>query len=138
MSLFLDHIGLSVSDLDAQTNWYCNAFDLKIAYPFEISQINLRGRFVTNGNLTIELLERKGSSPGLQAANPAEALLTRGYGHICLRVENVEAMFVKLTNLGAESRLEPQDSPEPGVRFAFVADPEGNLIEILDRKGPVA
>ena len=34
---------------------------------------------------------------------------------------------------GAASRLPPSPSPEPGVRIAFVADPEGNLVELLDR-----
>jgi hypothetical protein len=33
--------------------------------------------------------------------------------------------------------MAPQDAPEPGVRVSFVADPEGNLIELLDRTGPV-
>jgi hypothetical protein len=29
--------------------------------------------------------------------------------------------------------MTPRASPEPGVRMAFVADPEGNLIELIDR-----
>ena len=138
MAIYFDHVGLSVEDLDGQSAWYCKAFDLHVAVPFAVPPIELRGQFVTNDQITIELLERKGSKPGIQAANQAEALLTRGYGHICLRVENVDAMFEKLISLGAGSRLVPQDSPEPGVRFAFVSDPEGNLIEFHDRKGPVA
>lgn len=138
MNVQLDHIGLSVADLEAQTAWYCRAFDLKTALPFAVPPIELRGQFVTNGEITIELLERQGSKPGIQAANQAEALLTRGYGHVCLRVSDVDSLYEKLISLGAGSRLAPQDSPEPGVRFAFVSDPEGNLIEFHDRKGPVA
>jgi len=34
---------------------------------------------------------------------------------------------------GATSVAAPGQSPEPGVRFAFLADPEGNLIELLQR-----
>mgnify|MGYP000081817900 FL=1 len=138
MSMHLDHVGLSVADLDAQTNWYCKVFDLQPALPFQVPPIQLRGQFVTNGEITIELLERQGSKPGIQAADQAEALLTRGYGHICLRVGDVDSLYEKLIAHGAGSRLAPQDSPEPGVRFAFVSDPEGNLIEFHDRKGPVA
>jgi len=29
--------------------------------------------------------------------------------------------------------VRPSPSPEPGVRFAFLADPEGNLIELVER-----
>ncbi|MEV6841930.1 VOC family protein [Actinoplanes sp. NPDC051411] len=35
--------------------------------------------------------------------------------------------------LGARPVMTPRPSPEPGVRMAFVADPEGNLVEILSR-----
>jgi hypothetical protein len=30
--------------------------------------------------------------------------------------------------------LTPRPSPEAGVRMAFVADPEGNLVELLPRR----
>jgi glyoxylase I family protein len=29
--------------------------------------------------------------------------------------------------------IEPRASPERGVRFAFLADPEGNLVELVER-----
>jgi catechol 2,3-dioxygenase-like lactoylglutathione lyase family enzyme len=36
---------------------------------------------------------------------------------------------------GARPVMPPCPAPEPGVRMAFVADPEGNLIELLHRPG---
>lgn len=136
--MFFDHVGLSVADLDAQTKWYSEALGLRVSTPFEIAPIQLRGVFLVGQNgLAIELLQRTGSQPGLQAANPAEALLTQGYGHICLRIEDVDTMHAQLLAAGASERMAPQQSPEAGVRMSFVADPEGNLIELLDRKGPV-
>ena len=30
---------------------------------------------------------------------------------------------------------EPRQAPEPGARMAFVHDPEGNLIELIERGG---
>lgn len=35
--------------------------------------------------------------------------------------------------MGAQPVMPPCPAPEPGVRMAFVADPEGNLVELLDR-----
>jgi catechol 2,3-dioxygenase-like lactoylglutathione lyase family enzyme len=94
--------------------------------------------FVVGSNgLAIELLERRGSVPGIQAADQAEALLTRGYGHICLRVSDVDELHHRLLSAGALERMAPQQSPEAGVRMSFVSDPEGNLIELLDRTGAV-
>jgi lactoylglutathione lyase len=31
--------------------------------------------------------------------------------------------------------MPPYPSPEVGVRMAFIADPEGNLVELLHRPG---
>lgn len=136
--MHFDHVGLSVADLDAQVAWYCAAFDLTETTSFEVAPLGLRGTFVVGGpGFAIELLERAGSAPGIQASDQAEALLTRGYGHICLRVDDVDASHARLLARGAGERMPPQPAPESGVRMSFVSDPEGNLIELLDRAGPV-
>ncbi|MGV1033813.1 MAG: VOC family protein [Microbacteriaceae bacterium] len=138
MRYALDHVGLSVADLEAQAEWYARALGLKRTGRFEVPPLGLRGEFVlSDEGWAIELLEREGSDGGLRAPDPMTALLTRGYGHVCLRVADVDAMFDALIAAGALERLSPRESPEPGVRFAFVADPEGNLIELLDRPGPI-
>lgn len=136
--MHLDHVGVSVADLEAMTEWYCRALGLRESTPFEIAPIGLRGTFVIGDNgFALELLQREGSQAGLQAPDTATALLTRGYGHIALRVSNVDESHAALLAAGASERMAPQQSPEPGVRMSFVADPEGNLIELLDRSGPV-
>lgn len=135
----LDHIGLNVADLEAQAAWYGKAFDLRETGQFAVPPLNLRGLFMTNDDgLTIELLERQGATGGQTATTQAEALLTRGYGHICVRVADVRALNDKLIALGGKQAMPVGPSPEPGVTFSFVADPEGNLIEIIDRKGAIA
>ncbi|WP_375387069.1 VOC family protein [uncultured Amnibacterium sp.] len=134
----IDHVGLSVGDLDAQLAWYAAAFGWRVAAPFAIPPLGLRGAFVVSEDgQAIELLERQGSGGGLRAPDPQAALLTRGLGHVCVRVDDTDAWHARLLAAGAEERLPPGDAPEPGVRFSFVADPEGNLVELLDRPGPV-
>jgi catechol 2,3-dioxygenase-like lactoylglutathione lyase family enzyme len=135
----LDHIGLSVADLDAQAAWYSDALGLQATTPFAVEDLGIRGVFLVDAQQkwAIELLSREGSVPGLQAPDPPTAVLTRGYGHICLRVEDVDSTFEKLIAAGARERMAPRPAPEPGVRMAYVADPEGHLIELLDRPWPV-
>lgn len=136
--MYLDHVGISVADLDAQREWYSRAFGFTESTPFEIAPLRLRGTFLVGPNgLALELLERHGSVAGLQAPDTATALLTRGYGHVCLRVADVDATHATLLAAGAQERMAPQAAPEPGVRMSFVADPEGNLIELLDRREAV-
>ena len=83
----------------------------------------------------LELLHRPGSKAGLRADNPPEAVLTEGFGHIAFDVSDLDGEFERLVALGARPVMTPRPSPEHGVRMAFLADPEGNLVEVIDRSG---
>jgi lactoylglutathione lyase len=136
--MYLDHVGLSVRDLDAQRAWYSLAFGFTESTPFEIAPLGLRGTFMVGENgIAIELLERRGSVAGIQGQDSAEALLTQGYGHLCFRVEDVDGVHAMALAAGASEQMSPRQSPERGVRMSFIADPEGNLIELLDRPDAV-
>lgn len=134
----LDHVGLSVADLDAQADWYTRALGLEQRDPGGIAAVGLRVVFLVDPaeGWAIELLHRPGSTPRPRAASAPEHVLAQGYGHVCLRVADVDAVHDRLVAAGARSIMPPGDSPAPGVRMAFVADPEGNFIELLDRPGP--
>lgn len=136
--MHVDHVGLSVGDLDAQLAWYQEAFGFGTANPFEIAPVGLRGVFLLGpDDIAIELLERQGSSHRTPAASPPDELLAQGWGHVCFRVDDIDAAFNRLVAVGAGVVSAPAESPEPGVRFAYLTDPEGNFIELVDREGPV-
>jgi catechol 2,3-dioxygenase-like lactoylglutathione lyase family enzyme len=82
----------------------------------------------------LELFERTGSKPGIQGLTPLEAHATRGYGHFALSAPEIDPVFQQALEAGASSVIAPSPSPEPGVRFAFLSDPEGNLVELVERK----
>ena len=129
-----DHVGLNVADLGGMTAWYCAAFGLDVEFRFSLDHVEFDGVMLrASSGWRLELLNRPGSVAGLQAANPVDAALTLGFGHFALDVPDVEAAYNALVALGASDRMSPRPSPEPGVRMAYVADPEGNLVELLDR-----
>jgi lactoylglutathione lyase len=133
MSLRLDHVGLSVGDLDATGEFYSRAFGFTRQLEFELAPHPIRGLMMRHeSGMRLELFERAGSGPGLQAATPVEALATRGYGHFAFAAPDIDAAFARALEAGARSVREPAPSPEPGVRFAFLADPEGNLVELVE------
>lgn len=135
----LDHVGLSVANLDQMLSWYSHAFELEISNQFEIVPLDLRGAFLTSPQgWRLELLERRGSTGLPPAVSQPEALLRRGYGHICVRISDVESTHARLLELGAVEKMPPSPSPESGVQMSFVADPEGNFIELIDRLEPSA
>jgi lactoylglutathione lyase len=131
----LDHAGLSVRELGSAADWYCAAFgytrelELRVD-PIDLDIVMLIHR--THGD-RLELLHRTGSKRGLRAADPAEAALSQAFGHVAFDVEDLDAAYAKVVGLGARPVLTPRPSPEPGVRMAYVADPEGNLVELLSR-----
>jgi glyoxylase I family protein len=133
----LDHVGLNVSDLAAAEQWYAATLGYERDFVARLDTFELDIVMLIHparGD-RLELLHRPGSRPGLRADTPPEAVLTEGFGHVAFDVAGVDETFERLVSLGARPVMEPRPSPEPGVRMAFVADPEGNLVELLDRSG---
>jgi lactoylglutathione lyase len=130
----LDHVGLSVGDVDAMKRWYVGALDLAVEFEFELDHVDFRGAMLLSADgWRLELVHRPEGRPGQLATNPVEAALVHGFGHIALDVPDVDEAYDALMAAGASDRMSPRPSPEPGIRMAFVADPEGNLVELLDR-----
>ena len=131
----LDHVGLNVADLDAAEHWYSNALGYvrDLAVRLDALELDIVMLIHPGRGDRLELLHRPGSHAGLRAADPPEAVPTQGFGHVAFDVVGVDEHYARLLALGARPVMEPRPSPEPGVRMAFVADPEGNLLELLDR-----
>lgn len=130
-----DHVGLSVPDLEAATQWYCETLGLTAAPGFAIPGTDLSGIMLLHEptGYRIELLHRASATPGMLPTSAEDAAGTHGYGHICLRVADVRREFQRLLDAGATSRKDPTPSPRPGALVSFVADPWGNLIEVINR-----
>jgi catechol 2,3-dioxygenase-like lactoylglutathione lyase family enzyme len=130
-----DHVGINVPDLEVATQWYCETFGLTANPPFAIPGSDLRGVMLLHepSGYRIELIHRPGAKPGMLPVSAEDAALTLGYGHICLRVKDVRQEFARLIEAGCTSRKDPMPSPRPGAVVSFVADPWGNLIEVINR-----
>ena len=129
-----DHVGLNVASLDEMRDWYLGALGLEVEFEFALDAFEFSGAMLRSPEgWRLELLHRVGSVGGIAVRRPMDAALTRGFGHLALTVDDLEVTYDRLLAAGATTRMPPGQSPEPGVRIAFVADPEGNLIELLDR-----
>lgn len=130
----LDHIGLSVADLDAAAAFYESAFGFAAEFPFELPG-TIRGLMMrASEGHRLELFQAPHARAGVAAETPLQALGTRGYGHFALAATDIGAVYERALAAGARGVVSPSPSPEPGVRFAFLADPEGNLVELVERR----
>jgi len=136
--MHLDHIGLSVGDLDAQAAWYQEVLGFTGSLRLDVPQAGLRIAFLqSEEGVAIELLQRDGSAHPPAPTELGTAVLTQGFGHICLRVDDVADAYERILRSGGRSLLPPSPAPEAGVTMCYTTDPEGNLIELLDRRHPV-
>ncbi len=56
-----------------------------------------------------------------------------GFGHIALGVDDIHAACAKIRSRGGEIAREPGPMSQGGPVLAFVRDPDGYMIELLER-----
>ena len=127
----LHHAGISVPDLDRALAWYCDALGLRPGHRFEVAPAGLRGAFALgDGDTGVELLEMTGSAAGVPKTSPLAAHTVHGFNHACFHVADLDTAYARVMAHGATQVWDPRPAPEPGMRMAFVADPDGNLIAL--------
>jgi catechol 2,3-dioxygenase-like lactoylglutathione lyase family enzyme len=132
MTMRLHHAGISVPDLDRALSWYCAALGLRPGYRFEVPPLGLRGAFALgDGDTGVELIEVSGAVTGVPKADPPSANAVHGFNHACFRVDDLDGAYARLLGNGAGDVWNPREAPEPGMRMAYVTDPDGNLIELV-------
>lgn len=127
------HVGLSVADLEAMTRWYGDALGFAVEVSFELPGGRARGAMLRRPDGTgLELLCHRDST-GAPPADPPAAMLGRGYGHWALAVGDVAGCHERLVRAGAREIWSPRPAPPPATgEMSFLADPEGNLFELVE------
>ena len=59
--------------------------------------------------------------------------LGTGYGHIAVAVDDLEGMLARLSEKGIEPEKPPYRVREGGSLLAFVRDPDGYRVELIER-----
>lgn len=122
----LDGIGLFVDDMKTMIKFYRDVFGFEIKEAEDAVNVYL----IKDGTLFM-LYERKNFEK--MTSRKYEYLKgLNGHFEIALYVdtfEEVDIEFAKAVSKGATPVLEPTDEPW-GQRTCYIADPEGNLIEI--------
>jgi catechol 2,3-dioxygenase-like lactoylglutathione lyase family enzyme len=136
LSASFHHISLSVADLDAALPWYQQALGLEeVVERYELPEPPVRTAVLQAPNgLRVELIERAGSVRPGSADDALDATRTQGYRHWALEVDDLDQAFRDLTSAGARSLSPPAPAVKPGDRFAYVKDPEGNLLELISSR----
>jgi catechol 2,3-dioxygenase-like lactoylglutathione lyase family enzyme len=103
-------LGVIVSDIKASLNFYQNILGLEFV------------------GITSLLIEPKSVPP--RGIIGLENQL--GFRYVTFVIENLSQLCSDLKNEGIEFAL-PETEVRPGVRIAMVKDPDGNIVEFVER-----
>jgi methylmalonyl-CoA/ethylmalonyl-CoA epimerase len=141
------HISISVPDIEAAIAWYGEILGFLVQSRFEIAIIAAQGAFLRRDGLWIELWQvGAGAAVPDVRKNPDSDLRAGGTKHIAFAVPNLQSQLEELVRRGVDlaaiqrhpnEPMQPEPNPaDPRARPAFAAfirDPAGTLIELLDQ-----
>jgi catechol 2,3-dioxygenase-like lactoylglutathione lyase family enzyme len=132
MDLVIHSASLPHTDPDATLAFYRDALGFEV----RSDEGDAGGRWITVGPPgrpeTSLVLEPPGAGPGVTAAERrmiAEMMAKGTYAAVTLAATDLDAVFHRLRDAGAELAWGPVDQPY-GVRDCAFRDPAGNLVRI--------
>jgi glyoxylase I family protein len=121
------HMALNCKDAIATENWYVKHFGFERTRVLPLGDDQIV--FIRAGQVYLELFQAKGEAPGQPAGGDGPQY--SGWRHIGFKVDDVDA---KLAAMGDDARVTfgPMSFDDfiSGWRTAWVADPDGNIVEI--------
>lgn len=130
----LDGFGLLVNDMAVMIRFYRDVLGFEIKEPEDASNVYL----VKDG--TLFLLYGRGDFENMTGHKYEYVKGLNGHSEIALYVdtfEEVDREYAAAVSKGASPVMEPTTEPW-GQRTCYIADPEGNLIEIGSFNRPFA
>lgn len=124
MKLALEHIGLAARDTTMLRDWYLRVLDARLV--FDNGAQPPAFLLELPGGLWLEIYPAADTRP--ETADNSLA----GWRHLALRVESMAEASAVLAGRGV-AFYEPVKPAGGGGKVLFFADPEGNLLHLVER-----
>jgi len=124
------HTMLRVNDLDESLRFYCNVLGMRL----------LRRKDYPSGRFTLAFV---GYGPESEQTvlelthnwDTKRYDVGTGYGHVALGVEGIYDVVERLRAKGAKVTREPGPMKHGGSEIAFIEDPNGYKVELIELRG---
>lgn len=126
------HTMLRVNDLDESLRFYCDVLGMRL----------LRRKDYPSGRFTLAFV---GYGPEAEQTvlelthnwDTKRYDVGTGFGHVALGVEGIHDVVERLRAKGATVTREPGPMKHGGSTIAFIEDPNGYKVELIDLRGRV-
>jgi lactoylglutathione lyase len=120
------HAATRTKDLEAALAFY-EVLGLKMSRKTELQKGRATLAFVEppEGNFAIELVYNWGKDDAYDGGDR--------FGHFAFEVEDIDALLPRVTAAGGSVLREPYLLEGTGPKLAFVTDPDGNQVELIQR-----
>ena len=124
------HTMIRVRDLDKSISFYCDYFQMQLIrkkdYPGGKFTLAFVGYGDEENNTVIELTHNWDQNEDYDLGN--------GFGHIALGVPDIYKTCADLEKSGLDIPRPPGPMKHGGTPIAFIKDPDGYMIELIEKK----
>ncbi len=120
------HAMIRVKDIDASMKFYTGLLGLEKTHEIKLEDCILHFLKDKDSDFEIELTQNFDiPENGYQNGN--------AFGHFAVETANMNEFDKKMKNLGYEYLYEPFILEEASSKIAFIKDPDGNEIEVIEK-----
>jgi catechol 2,3-dioxygenase-like lactoylglutathione lyase family enzyme len=133
--LGFDHLSLNVRDFEAALDWYRAKLGFEVEVAWRVAALaGKRLAYLRLADTVLELVEADAGGASLpEAMSFPEHFARTGYGHLCFRVADADAVLASLAASGVPTFVRAETYDLDGTPFrrrvGFVKDLEGNVLE---------
>lgn len=128
------HVGIVVRDLERSRAWYQEKLGFIERTRDYVAEFDLTIAYIARGSFEIELFQ---SGAFHELSSPEQSLMPsltyQGIRHLAFSVDSCDAAWDEMEALGIERHVPPTTNEALGVRYCFAKDPDGILLEFLER-----
>lgn len=133
------HYGVTVSDMNKALEFYQGTLGMEqvdsVSFASEefskfvgVEDVDVDIRFLDADGCAVELLEY--NNPPGDDANKGVSNNDVGAAHFCLEVEDIDGIYGDLSS--EVEFVSPPQTLSNGAQVAYMSDPDGNIIELLE------
>lgn len=118
----LIHVNVNVADLGEAVTFY-EQFGFEKSWGFETPDKETKHQFIADENgIELQLSENSDGGDFNEGTT---------WDHLAIGVDDLDDVFKEIDHYGVEQ--EPKDHPETGIRTAFIYDPDGRKVELVEQ-----